>query len=43
MKKVALLVILCALLAAPVSFASNDQIGYALELDPTLPDYVNAA
>jgi hypothetical protein len=43
MKKVALLVILCALLAVPMSFAGNDQIGYALELDPTLPDYVNAA
>ena len=43
MKKIALLVILCAVLVAPAALAGNDQIGYALELDPTLPDYINAA
>jgi hypothetical protein len=43
MKKVALLVILCAVLVARTAFASNDQIGYALELDSALPDYVAAA
>lgn len=43
MKKMVLLVILCAVLAASSSFAGTDQVGYALELDPTLPDYVNAA
>jgi hypothetical protein len=43
MKKIALLIILGALLLAPSALAGNNQIGYALELDPTLPDYVNAA
>ncbi len=43
MKKIVLLIILGALLLAPAAFAGNDQIRYSLELDPTLPDYVNAA
>jgi hypothetical protein len=43
MKKAPLLVILCALLAVSASFAGNEQIGYSLELDTALPDYVNAA
>jgi hypothetical protein len=43
MTKIALFLIIGALLVAPAAFAGNDQIGYALELDPTLPDYVNAA
>jgi hypothetical protein len=43
MKKVALVVILYALLAVSASFAGNDHIGYSLELDSALPDYVNAA
>ncbi len=43
MKKVALLVILCALLLASSALAGNDQIRYTLELDPTLPDDIGAA
>ena len=43
MKMIALLVILGALLAAPAAFAGNDQIGYTLEIDPTLPDDIGAA
>ena len=43
MKKVALLVILCVLLAAPAAFAENDQIRYTLVIDPTLPDDIGAA
>jgi len=43
MKKMALLVILCTLLLASSALAGNDQIGYALELDPTLPDDIGAA
>jgi hypothetical protein len=35
--------ILCAVLVVPTAFAGNERIGYALELDHTLPDYVNAA
>jgi hypothetical protein len=43
MTKIALFLIISALLVAPAALAANDHIGYALELDPTLPDYVNAA
>jgi hypothetical protein len=43
MKKIAILVILCALLATQGALAGNDQLGYALELDPSLPDYIGAA
>ncbi len=43
MKKIMLFIFFCAVMAAPAAFAGNDQIGYALELDPTLPDDVNAA
>lgn len=43
MKKIAMLVILCAVLVAPATLTGNDQVGYALELDATLPDYINAA
>ena len=43
MKMITLLVILGALLAAPAAFAGNDQIGYTLEIDPTLPDDIGAA
>jgi len=42
-KTMVLLITLFALLAAPVAFASSDQVSYALELDPALPDYVSAA
>jgi hypothetical protein len=43
MTKIALFVIISALLVVPVSLAANDHVAYTLELDPTLPDYVNAA
>jgi len=43
MKKVALFVILCALLAAPALSYGNDQIGYVLLIDPALPDCAGAA
>lgn len=43
MKKIVIFFFLCVVLAAPSTFAGNDQIGYALELDPALPDYVAAA
>jgi hypothetical protein len=43
MKKIALLIILCAVLATLSSFAGNDQIGYVLVIDPALPDCAGAA
>ncbi len=43
MKMIALLVMLCALLAAPAALAGNDQMSYTLEIDPTLPDDIGAA
>ena len=43
MTKIVIFFFLCVVLAAPTTFAGNDQIGYALELDSSLPDYVAAA
>jgi hypothetical protein len=40
---IVIFIFLCAVMAAPPVFAGNDRIGYALELDSTLPDYINAA
>ncbi len=43
MTKIIIFAMLFAALVVPATFAGNDQIGYALELDFSLPDYVNAA
>jgi len=43
MKKMVLIVILCAILLVPVTAVGNDQIGYVLLIDPALPDCAGAA
>ena len=43
MTKIAILVILCAVIAVPAPSVGNDQIGYVLLVDPELPDCAGAA
>ena len=43
MRKVTIGVILCLVLFVPTAFAGDETLGYVYDLDPTLPDYVNAA
>jgi hypothetical protein len=43
MAKIIIAAILCVVLLVATAFAKNDTIGYALELDSSLPDYVAAA